>query len=595
MKKLPYAIANFLVIREEDYLYIDRTSYIRTLENMSSKSFLFIRPRRFGKSLWLNILNRYYDLALAGKFDLLFGDLDIGRNPTPLHNRYFVMNWNFSRIDPRGTVDDIAERMNETLNSVIEEFLIYYEEFLPTPISFKPQAMNTLGIVLNMIAKTPYKLYLLIDEYDNFANEVMASDEGTYTGLVQKEGPLKTLYKGLKEMMESSVLDRLFITGVSPVVMSDITSGANIFTNIYLDSEFNALCGFTKQEVRTILLDAVQTCGMEQSVADDAIQVMETWYNGFLFSQDSTDCIYNPTLVLYFLDHFIRRCKYPRQLLDSNLAADEGKLEYLGKIVSGRQAVINVLQTDKPLIIKALSDRFTLSSMLDRLSQDNTFLASYLYYFGMLTITGTDARGRVCLAPPNLVMRKLYADQILRFLLPLGTDRNEAEAAVDKLIADEDLHSLLAFAEQKLFPVFSNRDYKWMNEFALKMAFTTLLFNDITHALFSEPELSRGYADLCLILRPDARQYQLSDMLFEFKYISLKKLNLSGKQVKDMDEKELLQKTPVKKAFKDAKSQIRRYADVLHERFGGQLRLKTYIVVSVGFERLFGEEHTDID
>ncbi len=590
MKKLPYAIANFLSIREENYLYIDRTSHIRTLENMSGKSFLFIRPRRFGKSLWLNVLNRYYDLALADKFEMLYGDLDIGRNPTPLHNRYFVMNWNFSRVDPRGSVDDIAERMNETLNSVIEDFLRYYEDFLPTPVPVRSQAMNTLGNVLGVIAKTPYKLYLLIDEYDNFANEVMASDEGTYKGLVQKEGPLKTLYKGLKEMMETSILDRLFITGVSPVVMSDITSGANIFTNIYQNSKFNALCGFTEQEVRTVLLDAVHECGMEQPVADDAMQMMETWYNGFLFSQDSTERVYNPTLVLYFLDHFIRRCKYPRQMLDSNLAADEGKLEYLGKIVSGRQVVIDVFQTDEPLIIDALSDRFTLSSMLDRLSQDNTFLASYLYYFGMLTIAGTDARGRVCLAPPNLVMRKLYADQILRFLLPLGTDRNEARAAVDGLIVDEDLGPLLAFAEQKLFPVFSNRDYKWMNEFAVKMAFTTLLFNDITHALFSEPELSRGYADLCLILRPDARKYQLYDMLFEFKYVTLDKLNLSGKQIRNMDEKELLQKTPVKKAFRDAKSQIRRYANVLHERFGGQLRLKTYIVVSVGFERLFGEE-----
>jgi hypothetical protein len=591
MKKLPYAIANFLTIREENYLYIDRTAYIRTLENMSPRSFLFVRPRRFGKSLWLNVLNRYYDLALADRFDELFGELDIGKNPTPLHNRYFVMNWNFSRIDPRGTADEIAERMNETLNSVISEFLIYYEEFLPVRIPFRSQAINTLGSVLKEIAKTPYKLCMLIDEYDNFANEVMASDEETYKKLVRKEGPLKTLYKGLKEMTETSVLDRLFITGVSPVVMSDITSGANIFTNIYLDSEFNSLCGFTKQEVRDMLLSAVRECGLNPATADEAMQMTETWYDGFLFSQESTERVYNPTLTLYFLEHFARKCRYPRELLDSNLAADEGKLEYLGALVSGRQAVIDVLQTDEPLVIDRISDRFTLSAMLDRLSQDNTFLASYLYYFGMLTIAGTDPMGRVCLAPPNLVMKKLYVERILRFLLPLGTDRNEAKAAVDGLIAHKDLKPLLKFAEQKLFPVFSSRDYRWMNEFAVKTAFTALLFNDIVYALFSEPELSRGHADLCLILRPDARKYQLYDMLFEFKYVSLKKLNLSGEQLRNMPESELLQKSPVKKAFKDAASQLSRYADVLKEKFGGQLRLKTYAVVSAGFERLMGTEN----
>jgi hypothetical protein len=592
MKKLPYAIANFMAIREENYLYIDRTSHIRTLENMSGKSFLFVRPRRFGKSLWLNVLNRYYDLALADRFEMLFGDLDIGKHPTPLHNRYFVMEWDFSRIDPRGTADDIADRMNETLNSVIEEFLMYYEDFLPARVKIKSQAINTLGGLLAVIAKTPHKLCLLIDEYDNFANEVMASEESAYEKLVRKEGPLKTLYKGIKEFMKRTPLDRVFVTGVSPVVMGDITSAANIFSNIYLDAEFNSICGFTEEEVRDILNLAMGECSMEQTDADDAMQMMKTWYNGFRFSEDETELVYNPTLVLYFLDHFLRGCKYPIRMLDSNLAVDEGKLEHLSSILSGRQAVINLLQNDEPIVVNALADRFTLSAMLDRAAQDDKFLASHLYYLGMLTVTGRDARGRVCLAPPNLVTKKLYADRILRFLLPAGADRNTAGEGVDRLISDGDMGPLLSFVENKIFPVFSNRDYRWMNEFAVKMAFATLLFDDITYALFSEPEVSRGYADLCLILRPDARQYQLSDMLFEFKYVSLKDLNLSGKKVRGMSEKELLGKPPVKKAFKDAEAQIRRYAGVLRERFGEKLRLKCYIVVSIGFDRLFGKEVT---
>ncbi|MDM8551015.1 AAA family ATPase [Desulfobacterales bacterium HSG2] len=579
MKKLPYAIANFMTIREENYLYIDRTSHIRTLENMSGKSFLFVRPRRFGKSLWLNVLNRYYDLALADRFEMLFGDLEIGKNPTPLHNRYFVMEWDFSRLDSRGSADDIADRMNETLNSMIEEFLMYYEDFIPTRVRIKSQAINTLGGVLAVIAKTPYKLCLLIDEYDNFANEIMASGGSAYKELVQKEGPLKTLYKGLKEFMKRTPLDRIFITGVSPVVMSDITSAASIFKNIYLRKEFSTLCGFTQEEIRGILIDIANHCDLPKSVVEEAGEMMNVWYNGICFSPESDIKVYNPTLAFYFLDYFMETCQYPPQMLDSNLAADEGKPEHLARIVSGRQAVISLLQNDEPIVVNALADRFTLSDMLDWSAQDNKFLASHLYYLGMLTVTGRDKRGRVCLAPPNLVTKKLYADRILRFLLPAGADRNNAGEMVDKLISDGDMGPLLSFVEKKIFTVFSNRDYRWMNEFAVKAAFVALLFDDITYALFSEPEVSRGYADLCLILRPDTRQYQLSDMLFEFKYVSLKKLNLSGKKVRKMAEKELLGKPPVREAFKDAEEQIGRYAGVLRERFGEKLRLKTYIVV----------------
>jgi len=169
--------------------------------------------------------------------------------------------------------------------------------------------------------------------------------------------------------------------------------------------------------------------------------------------------------------------------------------------------------------------------MLDRAGQNNTFLTSYLYYFGMLTLTDETEQRTLLLAPPNMVTKKLYADRILRFLLPVGTDRNEATKAVRYLTRNSDINQLLYFVEQKLFPIFSNRDYLWMNEFAVKTAFTALLFNDVNYAIYSEPELSRGYADLCLILRPDARPYQLHDLLFEFKYVELKTIGLKGEDV----------------------------------------------------------------
>jgi len=563
MKNIPYGNANFCTIREKDLVYIDRTSYIRILEDMALYKPLFIRPRRFGKSLWLNDLSNYFDVAKKDEFDFLFGDLDIGKNPTPDHNKFIVINWNFSRMSSRGTTDEIDAKMNNTLNCVMEEHVLYYSKILHGDVKIYSEAINTLSSFLSIVRKSSLKSYLLIDEYDNFANEVMMSNEEVYTELLQKDGPLKTLYKGIKEFLERGLLDRLFITGVSPVVMSDITSGMNICDNIYLDETFNSLCGFTEAEVKDLAIKAVDHCKLDISKSDELIEMMKTWYDGYIFCPESQESVYNPTLVLYFIRYFIRHCRPPRKMLDSNLAMDEGKLEYIGKGVSGKQAIIDVLQTYKPLKIIDIEDRFTLSAMLDQSSQDYSFMTSYLYYFGMLTIADRTSLRYLLLKPPNLVVKNLYINQVLRFLLPLGVDRSESAEIVEQFFNDNDLNPVVKFVENKLFPVFSNRDYRWMDEFALKAVFTTLIYNDISYALFSETELSRGYADLCLIIRPDARDSDFFDLLFEFKYIPKSKI----KNPKKVSDKELKSKPPVKKAFNEAKNQLAFYSNGLIKKF----------------------------
>ncbi|ETR66759.1 MAG: AAA-ATPase-like protein [Candidatus Magnetoglobus multicellularis str. Araruama] len=547
MKPIPYGNANFYSIREKNHLYIDRTQFIRTLEEMSIDRALFIRPRRFGKSLWLNIMTHYFDINKKDQFAHLFGDLDIGKNPTLDHNQYVVMNWNFSLMSSRGSIDELDTELNETLNAVIEEHVSYYANILQDKIKFYTKAINTLSSFLSAVRKASLKSYLLIDEYDNFANEVMMSDANVYHKLVQKDGPLKTLYKGIKAFLERGLLTRLFITGVSPVVMSDITSGMNICDNIYLDKDFNTICGFTEAEIQNLVNQAIQHCRLDISQSASLIEMMKTWYNGYMFSPESNDRIYNPTLVFYFLKHLIRYCKPPRKMLDSNLAMDEGKLEYIGNEISGKQAIIDVLQTNTPIQIPDIEDRFTLSAMLDQSAQDHTFMASYLYYFGMLTIAGQTQNRHILLEPPNLVIKNLYANQVLRFLLPIGADRSLSSEQVMHFFNHHDLAPLIQFIIEKLFPVFSNRDYRWMNEFALKAVFTTLLFDDINYALFSEPELSRGFADLCLILRPDARNTALFDLLFEFKYVSRSKI--SEKDIDALSDTALKSKNTSKKGI----------------------------------------------
>jgi DNA-binding CsgD family transcriptional regulator len=587
MKPIPYGNANFCEIRNDNYLYIDRTPYLRTLEQMNITRALFIRPRRFGKSLWLNVMTHYFDINKKDEFEQLFGDLDIGKNPTLDHNQYVVMNWNFSIMSSRGSVDDLEIKMNNTLNNMIKEHVIYYADIIEN-VEFYDEAIHTFSSFLSAVRKSSLKSYLLIDEYDNFANEVMMSDTDVYNKLVKKDGPLKTLYKGIKAFLERGLLNRLFVTGVSPVVMSDITSGMNICENMYLDKAFNALCGFTEPETQDLVDQAIQHCSLDMSQSDHFMEMMRTWYNGYIFSPESNTRVYNPTLVFYYLKHFIRHCKPPRKMLDSNLAMDEGKLEYIGKVITGRQSIIDVLQTNTPIQIPDIEDRFTLAAMLDQSSQDHTFMASYLYYFGMLTIAGQTPNRHLLLEPPNLVIKNLYVDQVLRFLLPSGADRSVSTAHVMHFFNHHDLNPLVQFIVEKLFPVFSNRDYRWMNEFALKAVFTTLLCDDINYALFSEPELSKGFADLCLILRPDARDTKLFDLLFEFKYVALSKKD--KKDLEQLSDKVLRSKSPVKKAFIDARKQLKFYAKGLQKKFGSQLRLKQYAVVSIGFDRLFFEE-----
>lgn len=587
MKPIPYGNANFYSIREKNHLYIDRTQFIRTLEEMSIDRALFLRPRRFGKSLWLNIMTHYFDINKKDQFAHLFGELDIGKNPTLDHNQYVVMNWNFSLMSSRGSIDELDTELNETLNAVIEEHVSYYANILQDKIKFYTKAINTLSSFLSAVRKASLKSYLLVDEYDNFANEVMMSDANVYHKLVQKDGPLKTLYKGIKVFLERGLLTRLFITGVSPVVMSDITSGMNICDNIYLKPQFNELCGFTHEEVSQMSHQVIEHCRLPKSKIDHLQGLIKTWYNGYRFSPESNVKVYNPTLVFYLLNHFKYNCTFPRKMLDSNLAMDEGKLEYIGNEISGKQAIIDVLQTNTPIQIPDIEDRFTLSAMLDQSAQDHTFMASYLYYFGMLTIAGQTQNRHILLEPPNLVIKNLYANQVLRFLLPIGADRSLSSEQVMHFFNHHDLAPLIQFIIEKLFPVFSNRDYRWMNEFALKAVFTTLLFDDINYALFSEPELSRGFADLCLILRPDARNTALFDLLFEFKYVSRSKI--SEKDIDALSDTALKSKTPVKKAFIDAKKQLKFYGKGLNKKFGSQLKLKQYAVVSVGFDRLFFE------
>ena len=592
--KLPYGIADFYSLVTSGYVYVDRTADVRTLEDMG-RALLFLRPRRFGKSLWLQTLATYYDLRRAGEHQKIFGELAIGRDPTPLAHQYFVMVWDFSNLKPQGTIEEIGRRLDQYVLGTVEAFLSDYRDELPGSVKVREDPIRTLENLLGAIRQTPHPLYLLVDEYDNFADEVMVVSEESYRGLVHADGPLKALFKWVKAAMAGRGLERLFITGVSPLVMSDITSGLNICSNVYLDPRLNTLCGFVESEVEDLtarLLIAMGERAGPEIDAVSALAMMRTWYDGYRFSPDASELVYNPTLVLYFLAALLGLGKYPRQMLDANLAVDEGKLDYLSQVASGQQAVLDLVQSGQPLEVIELEESFTLRAMLDRSSQDRSFLASYLYYVGMLTLAGESPRGRLRLEPPNLVVRKLYVDEIQRFLLPDGSERGAGEASALKLLAEGEIEPLLRFVEDRIFKVFGVRDYLWMDEHALKMAFLVLLFQDVNYVVHSEAELERNYADLCLLRRPDRRAPGLYDVLFEFKYLKLRSVDRTGRELRRLERDELERLPGVEDAFAEAESQLREYRHALERRFGATLRLRAYAVVALGFERLLARDLT---
>ena len=591
--KFPYGISDFESLITRRFHYVDRTDHIPLLEEAGDQ-LLFLRPRRFGKSLLLSMLENYYDLNKADRFDALFGDLAIGKDPTAEHNQYFVLKWDFSEVSPTGDGEEIKRNLYRYLNSRINDFSNYYRSTLGSaiPIDHEDAAVSFQGL-LSAIRETGHSVYLLIDEYDNFANELMmgiyqGARKSRYQAILSGEGCMKALFKVIKATAGTRGLGRVFITGVSPVVMSDLTSAYNVAENIYLQPQFNDLCGFREGEIAQVLSEIARECQLSGSQVDEALSMMRTFYNGYRFSPDAEQHIYNPTLALYFLKVFQRDCRYPRKILDSNLAMDRGKMHYIARLPEGRQLIFDALAEENPVTISELADRFGVEDMFYA-PKDTSFVASLLYYFGILTLGGVTPFGKLILTIPNLVIRKLYAESIREMLLPEGKEGDMAERAAEALYQQGDIRPLCDFMEKKYFKVFSNRDYASANELTVKTAFLTLLFNDTLYIMESEAEIERGHTDLTLIVRPDMREYLVLDILIEFKFVSLQEAGVDGKTLEKMDDAALRALPAVQAKQRDAKAGLARYQEKLRRKFGDVLRLNSFSVVAIGFERLVSE------
>ena len=444
-----------------------------------------------------------------------------GRNDGPLENRR-------SGRTPQTESRHSGKEQNtaEKLSAIPGDFL-HPREYLKMEIEVDPDnAVNSIESLNTSVRAGDYPVYLLVDEYDNFANEILMGvqrdNQKRYKALVYEEGPLRTLFKVVKASTNESLFDRIFIAGVSPVVMSDITSGYNIAEDIYLEPIFNEMCGFTHSEMAQAVNSAAAECQLDEGRVAEALDMVRTWYNGYKFAPEARDLVYNPTLAIFFLKKFHASCSYPRKMLDSNLAMDAAKLEYISQIPYGRQLLLNVMRENRRAAVTQLHDRFGIRQMLADRGKDSGFMVSFLYFFGVLTLSEITATGKLEFKIPNLAIRKLYAGRIQEILLPEPRDRDDGVAAAEKLFQEGDMGPLCRFVEQRYFAVFRNPDYRWANELTVKTAFLTLLYNDILYVMDSESEVDRRYADLTMIIRPDMRKFAILDILIEFKFVSLK-------------------------------------------------------------------------
>ena len=318
MKKLPYGVSDYEKIIEKNYYYVDKTQYIEKLEDLAETSIMFLRPRKFGKTLFTSVLENYYDVNKKEKFEELFGETYIGKNPTEMKNSYYILRFNFSGINTKDE-ETTMEGFKGKVTDSIQKFVNRYElDFYINPELSTEGLLNSL-IVAFENQKQNEKMYVIIDEYDHFANELLGFQTESFKNLVSKNGRVRKFYEILKEGTES-VVDRIFITGVAPITLDSMTSGFNILTDLTQDRTFNEMMGFTEEEI----IEIMEEQGIEKEKQEELLPLMKENYDGYRFSIDITENrnLYNSNMCLYFLNSYISFGKIPEELVDVNIVSD---------------------------------------------------------------------------------------------------------------------------------------------------------------------------------------------------------------------------------------------------------------------------------
>ena len=544
-KRIPYGMQNFEDVIKEDCYYVDKTPFIEQIEE-SNKYFFFIRPRRFGKTLTLSMLENYYDINKKDKFDEIFGKLYIGQNPTPEHNTYLIIHLNFAEV--AAGLDDYKDGLDNHCSLVFNFFCDIYAHILPANtkegLEKLTDAVSQLRFLCQKCQEVGKKIYLFIDEYDNFTNMILAHEEHLmrYRNQTHGEGYLRQFFNTIKGAA-GNTLGRVFVTGVSPVTMDDLTSGFNIGTNYSLSPKFNEMTGFTEEEVRE-MLDYYRSVLPFNHTTDELIKVMKPWYDNYCFAAKSygKTTMYNSVMVLNFISNYIdNEYDIPDSMVEANIRIDYDKLRMLirhDKEFAHDASIIQQLVT-QGFVIGTLNENFP----AERINDPDNFL-SLLFYFGMVTIDGT-YDGETKFIIPNEVVR----DQMYTYLLDtykendLVYDRYSKGKLESKLAYHGEYKPYFEYIADCLKKYSSQRDKQkgeaFVHGFTLAMTSQNKFYRPI-----SELDNDGGYADIFLSPLCDIYKDMVDSYIIELKYC---KSQATDEQVK--------------KLFEEASAQISRYAD----------------------------------
>ncbi len=517
--KFPYGISNIEKLSSQGFVFVDKTCFIEKLEKNTESYVSYLRPRKFGKSLWLSILEYYYDVKQESKFNKLFGKYYIGKYPTPARNSYRILKFDFSGIDT-STPESTKQGFNLSVQGALQEFNNKYNIFSQLGYIENKDAEEMMFLFFRNYPKD-LPIYLLFDEYDHFTNDILYRNKHEFIETVSKQGYVRKFYEVIKTATQQGIADRVFITGVSPVTLDGLTSGFNILTNLTHNPEYETMMGFTEDEVRELLKLVLRDKSRENEIMNE----MREWYNGYKFNRKSKESIYNTDMVLYYLKEFKDTQQAPERLLDINIAPDYGKLKQMFSVLDAHkhdEVLTEILQ--KGYIDTELVNIFN----FDRGFSQTDFI-NFLAYLGNLTIEGTTVSGLTRFKIPNRVIEILYWQyygEVLETHAQMSVSQtDEIPRAVQKMAENADYKPFFELTEN-LLKELSNRDFIGkFNEKYVKLAILAYISQVSIFDIRSESELKGGgYPDI-MLFKKSVNPYQHHEYVIELKYLKKEQEN----------------------------------------------------------------------
>ena len=553
VKQVPYGVADFATVIEQNLYYVDKTMFLPELEKQPRNLF-FIRPSRFGKSIFLSMLYSYYDCTQSHRFQSLFGNLWIGQHPTPLQGKYQVLFLDFSQIT--GNIDKLETKFNSYLSINLDAFVRQYSEYYQAEmeeILAQEDFEDKMELIFKAAKAHQYHLYLIIDEYDNFTNVILNErGENVYHAITHADGFYRDVFKKFKGNFE-----RIFMMGVSPVTLDDVTSGFNIGWNISIKPEFDEMLGFSTTDVVEMFTYYKEHGSIPADSDIDAIvNDMKPWYDNYCFAEEALKKktrMFNCDMVLYYLRNYMDNGCSPRQMIDPNTRTDYGKMKKLlqfDKLDGERKGIIRKIAEEEQIVTQ-LYESFSAYQI-----PKAEIFPSLLFYYGMLTIKGTRGSKLILGIPNNNVRKQYYGYLEEEYQAKAYVDVNQLTDYYYDMAYDGKWEEGLRFMADAYAKVSSVRDgiEAERNLQGFFMAYLNL--NDY-YITAPELELNHGYCDFFLL--PDLTHYASQhSYILELKVLSKKDFSAIVEGEFTEDGKPM---TKAEKQWREALDQIHRYAE----------------------------------